>query len=271
MTIINWEDTLASLQIDSLGDDYFTAPNIPMRYSRIFGGQLLAQCVRIGAICGDGKSIRSLQMNFLREGDLNEPLRFELRRIREGRTFATHLILADQGGQLILMATLSLHIDEAGPEHQLEAPRLGSPEDQAPAELSMIPWETRPVGGVNLESREIGPARYAFWMRAPELPDEPSIHQALLAHATDLTLIGTALRPFSGLSEADSGERIQTAVSAHSLVYHRPLRVDRWLLVSQESPISAGGRGFGIGHVYSRSGELLASFAQESLIRLLDT
>jgi acyl-CoA thioesterase-2 len=106
-------------------------------------------------------------------------------------------------------------------------------------------------------------------MRTPSFAGPAIAHQALLAHATDLTLIGTALRPHQGVGENDSPERIQTAVTSHTLWFHRPLCVDDWLLVSQESPIAAGGRGFAQGNVFNRDGDLLASFAQESLLRPL--
>jgi acyl-CoA thioesterase-2 len=104
-------------------------------------------------------------------------------------------------------------------------------------------------------------------MRTPPVDGDPTVHAALLAHASDLTVIGTVLRPHAGLGEADSPDRIRTAVTSHSLWLHADFRVDDWLLVSQESPRAAGARGFGIGQVFTRDGVLVASFAQESLIR----
>jgi acyl-CoA thioesterase-2 len=94
------------------------------------------------------------------------------------------------------------------------------------------------------------------------------VHQALLAHATDLTVIGTALRPHAGYSQADAGTRLVTAVTSHSLWFHQPFRRDDWCLVAQHCPITAGGRGFGLGHVFDAAGRLVASFAQESMIRV---
>jgi acyl-CoA thioesterase-2 len=138
-------------------------------------------------------------------------------------------------------------------------------------DLGMVPWETRVVGDADLGDRSTGPATYQFWMRTPALPDDPSLHQALLAHATDLTLIGTALRPVDGLSQADSTVRFHSAVTSHTVWFHQPFRIDEWLLADQHSPVLAGGRAFGRGDIWSQDGRLVASFAQESMIRMLPT
>jgi acyl-CoA thioesterase-2 len=238
-----------------------------MPYYRVFGGQLLAQLIAIAAETAPGKRVKSLHALFPREGDLRKPVEFAVARPQDGRTFAGRSIVGTQEGKPIVTASLSLHIAEAGPEHQLDAPEAGAPEDAPVVDLSMIPWETRVVGGVDLESREVGPAELALWMRAPELPAAQAVHQALLAHATDLTLIGTSLRPLAGLGEADSPERIHTAVTSHTLWFHRDVRLDDWILLAQQSPIVAGARGFGQGHAFARDGALVASYAQESMIR----
>jgi len=128
----------------------------------------------------------------------------------------------------------------------------------------------RVVGGVDLATRDSGPPRYAMWMRARSPGDDRGVHQALLAHATDLTIIGTALRPFEGLSQADSTVTLHTAVTSHTVWFHQPFRLDDWLLVAQESPVVANGRGFGRGEVFTETGEVVASFAQESMIRRVE-
>ena len=104
-------------------------------------------------------------------------------------------------------------------------------------------------------------------MRAPELPPDPLVHRALLAHATDLTLIGTALRPHEGIGQADSPERIHTAVTTHTVWFHRDVALDDWVLIDQTSPVSTGARSFGHGHAFDAHGRLVASFAQEGMIR----
>jgi len=269
MAIIRWEDTLACLEIEPLGADRFTAPNIPMEYRRVFGGQLLAQglCVAAGSV--EGKSVKSIHATFPAEGDLAERVEYRLDRLGEGRTYAHRVVRGEQGSRTIMVATISLHGEEDGLFHQSETDALAGPEEAVPVDLSMIPWETRAVDGVDLASREAGPPRYAFWMRTNSFEGPAVAHQALLAHASDLAAIGTCLRPHAGLGESDSPERIQTAVTSHTLWFHREVRVDDWLLLRLESPVAAGGRGFALGNVFDQEGTLLASFAQESLLRPL--
>ncbi|MEE3327438.1 MAG: acyl-CoA thioesterase domain-containing protein [Myxococcota bacterium] len=272
MPLITWEDTLGCLEVREVGDDLYTAENIPMPYHRIFGGQLLAQASAVSSAVGEGKSVKSMHVVFPAEGDLSEPVEYALRRLRSGRTFAALGVDAVQASRgSILSATVSLHAPEEGFSHQVKAPALGGPEEASSTDLSMIPWETRVVGGVDLAAREAGPPEYAFWMRTPSLPEGQALHQGLLAHATDLTAIGTALRPQAGLGEADAPERIHSAVTSHTIWFHRPFRVDDWLLIQQRSPVAAGSRGFAQGDVFTASGHLVASFAQESLLRLRDS
>lgn len=270
MSIISFEDTLGCVAVEALGEDCFTAPNIEMEYYRIFGGQLLAQGIAIAVATCEGKAVKSMHVGFPRAGDLRKPVEFKVERLQDGRSFASRQILGGQAGKLIFHATVLLHVVEEGVDHQLPAPDVGPPEAATLEDLGMIPWETRIVDGVDLGSREVGEARYRFWQRTPKLPDDPMVHQALLAHSTDLTLIGTALRPVPELSEADATVKVQTAVTSHSIWFHRPFRLDEWVLIAQESPSLAGARGFGFGHAYNATGALVASFAQESMIRPIE-
>ncbi len=266
--IIRYEDVLSSLEVEALGAGRYTAPNVPMPYYRIFGGQLLAQLIAVASADVPGKQVRSLHVGFLREGDLEHPVEFEVRATQDGRTFAAREITGRQGGHIIVSGLVSLHVAEPGPEASEPAPDRGGPEAAAPVELSMIPWEVRMVGGVDLESRDAGPAELAFYTRTPPLDEDEHIHQALFAHATDLTLIGTSLRPLEGLGEADTPERVHTAVTTHTVWFHRPMRIDEWTLIDQRGVSLHGSRGFAQGRAWSLAGELLASFAQESMIRL---
>jgi acyl-CoA thioesterase-2 len=272
MALCTLDDLLACLAIEETGHGHFTGPNLELPYYRIFGGQLLAQAIAIATREGVEKQVKSMHVSFPRPGDLREPVVYEAERLQEGRTFATEWIVGRQQDAPIFAALVSLHVEEGEEghyDHQREAPPVGGPEDATPREIGMLPWEVRVVGGVDLGSEEVGPPRFEFWQRAARLPEGRAVHQALLAHSTDLTLIGTTLRPHPGVSEAHSPDRIQTAVTTHTLWFHRPFRLDDWILVAQESPTASGGRGFGMGHAYARSGELVASFAQESLIRPL--
>ena len=178
-------------------------------------------------------------------------------------------MIAHQQDKVVSAALVSVHAAEDGLHRSDGAPDVGEPDDATLTDLGMVPWETRIVGGVDLADRSAGPAELAWWSRTPALSgeaDRPAVHQALLAHATDLTLIGTALRPFDGLSQADSTVSLHTAVTSHTLWFHQPFRVDDWLLVVQHGPVVANGRSYGRGDVYA-CGELVASFAQEAMVR----
>ena len=260
---------LACLDVEETAPGHFSGPNLELPYYRVFGGQLLAQAIAIATREGSDKQVKSLHVTFPRPGDLREPIDYAVEPIHSGRSFATEWIVGRQQDRPIFTALVSLHAtaNAEALDHQLEAPPVGEPEDAPLVPLSMIPWQTRILGGVDLASEAAGPPRLDLWQRAPKLPDRPAVHQALLAHSTDLTLIGTSLRPHPGVSEAHSPERIQTAVTTHTLWFHRPFRMDHWILLSQESPSVAAERGFGIGHAFAKNGDLVASFAQESMIR----
>jgi acyl-CoA thioesterase-2 len=273
MALISLDSVVNCLAVRPAGaDGMWTAPNIDMDYRRIFGGQLLAQAIALGHATDPAKVVKSVSALFPREGSLDEPLAFDVESTQTGRTFSARRISAAQADKVFFVAQLSLHSEgEPGLDHQDPAPTVGRPEDAEPTELTMIPWECRVVGGVDLADRAAGAADYAFWTRAPAevFGGGQTAQQALLAYATDLTVIGTALRPHEGYSQADSTVTLHTAVTSHQLWFHRPVRLDRWCLVTQHAPITAGGRGFGHGHVFDEDGALVASFAQESMIRLL--
>jgi acyl-CoA thioesterase-2 len=191
-----------------------------------------------------------------------------------GRTFATYGVQASQEGKLISVAAAALHAPEQGLSHPAEMPATPGPEEARPVVIDMIPWDIRVVSEADLSSPDVHPARYQFWMRTPPVAslgaeDSDWTHQALLAHATDLTIIGTALLPVEGLSQADTGTKFHSAVTSHTLWFHAPFRLDEWVLVDQVAPVLNGSRGFGRGDVWTSDGRLVASFAQESMVRPL--
>lgn len=268
MPALTLDNVLACLDLREK-DGAYVGDNLALDYHRVFGGQLLGQTLRAAAAAaGEGKVVKSLAQLFPREGDSAQPISYAVTKHQEGRTFGSSAVVASQGDKTISLATVSLHTPDGGPERSGPAPQVGSPEDAAPVDLGMVPWETRVVGGVDLADRAAGPATYSFWMRTPGLPHDESLHQALLAHATDLTLIGTALRPIEGLSQADAQVRFTSAVTSHSVWFHAPVRMDQWLLVDQSSPGLGSGRAFGRGDVWTQDGRLIASFAQESMVRM---
>lgn len=270
MPIVDLDGVLACLEVERVDGDRWRAPNLDMEYRRIFGGQLLAQAIALATASAAGKSVKSVSCLFPREGRLDEPFEFVVDEAQTGRAFAARRITAAHGDKVFFVAQISLHTDEEGLDHQDDRPDVGSPEDAAEADLGMIPWSVRVVGDVDLTDPTAAPAEYAFWTKVDrDLGLDPMVHQALLAYATDLTVIGTALRPHEGVSQADAHVRLHTAVTGHTMWFHRPFRLDDWCLVAQRVPVAAGARAFGQGHAWDRDGRLVASFAQESMIRPL--
>ncbi len=241
----------------------FEGSNQQLSYHRLFGGQLLAQFARAAALACPGKAVKSLHVLFPRAGHASEPVRYQVERHHEGGTFATLTILACQPAGVIATASVSMHTLEEGRSHQAVAPVPPVPGPEHEVQLDLIPWQTRTAGDLN--DRQAAPPEYALWMRTPAV--SPELAPALTAYATDLTLIGTAVRPLEGLSQLDAHKTFTSAVVSHTLWFHRPLRTDGWLLLRQQSPVLAHGRCFGRGDVLTEDGTLVASYAQEALLR----
>lgn len=269
MPTVDLDSILGCLAVEQIGPTTWTAPNVEMDYRRIFGGQLLAQAIALGAATSEGKTVKSLSVLFPREGSMDEPLEFEVEESQTGRAFAARRIAAAQNGKIFFLAQLSMHTDEEAFDHQDPMPDTGGPEAATPEDMGMVPWTTRIVDGVDLLPRDVGPADYGFWNRIEgrDLPDDLTTHQALLSYATDLTVIGTALRPIEGYGQSDAHVSLHTAVTSHSMWFHRPFRLDDWCLVTQHASSVYGARAFGHGAVFDEGGALVATFAQESMIR----
>ena len=257
---------VACLDLAEVEPGVVDGQNLDIGYHRVFGGQILAQLIGAAAAASPEKSVKSLHVLFPREGDTSKPMRYRVTKLQDGRTFGATAIVAEQEGKVISTATVSMHASESGLQRCDAPPAVDPPDGAAPVDLGMVPWDTRVVGGVDLADRGVGPARLDWWMRAAPVGDERHVHQALLAHATDLTLIGTALRPFDGISQADSTVTLHTAVTSHTMWFHLPFRADEWLLLTQHSPVVAFGRCFGRGDVFAGD-QLVASFAQEAMVR----
>ncbi|MDL4816356.1 acyl-CoA thioesterase [Actinomadura opuntiae] len=268
-----WSDLLACLDLRELppardagaggAPAVYEGRNQRLSYHRLFGGQLLAQFARAGALACPGKAVKSLHVLFPREGRSDEPVRYEVERHREGGTFATLTIDARQSSGVIATASVSLHAAEGGPDHQTvpKAPAVLGPEHRV--EIDLLPWETR--ASADLDAAASGPPELDLWMRIPDAG--PDGAPALTAYATDLSLIGTALRPVQGIGQRDAGTAFISAVTSHTLWFHRPFRTRDWLLFRQHSPLLAHGRCFGRGDVLTEDGALVASYAQEALLR----
>jgi acyl-CoA thioesterase II len=260
-----WSDLLACLAFDvESSETRFPARNQRLEYHRVFGGQVLAQFVRTASLACPDKTVKSLHAVFPREGHADEPLAYEVTRHHDGRTFGTLSITATQAKGPIGIATVSMHAPEDGPDRQSVEPVGEVPGPDHAVALGLIPWETRAADDLNATTT--GPPEFELWMRTPSV--DPELASALAAYATDLTLIGTALRPHAGLSQLGNGTQFTSAVTSHTIWFHRPFITDQWLLLRQHSPLLASGRSFGRGDILTSGGVLVASYAQEALLRI---
>jgi acyl-CoA thioesterase-2 len=260
-----WSDLLACLTLDVDGSETrFAARNQRLQYHRIFGGQLLAQFIRAASLTCPEKTVKSLHAVFPREGRADEPLTYDVIRHHEGRSFGTLTITAMQAKGPVGVASVSMHTSEDGLDRQSVEPVGEVPGPDHDVALGLIPWDTRSTDDLNATTT--GPPEFELWMRTP--PVDAELASALAAYATDLTLIGTALRPHAGLSQLGNGTQFTSAVTSHTIWFHRPFTTDQWLLLRQHSPLLANGRSFGRGDILTSDGVLVASYAQEALLRI---
>ena len=244
----------------------FDGASQQLQYHRVFGGQLLGQFIRAAQLTCPDKTVKSLHAVFAREGRAAEPVRYPSTRQHQGRSFASLTITAHQTRGVLASSSVSMPAVEDGPEHQDREPVPALLGEKHRAELDLIPWETRCADDLNAVTA--GPPRLELWMRTP--PVDGDLAFALTAYASDLTPIGTALRPLEGFNHSGNGTLFTSAVTSHTVWFHRPLRTDRWLLLRQHSPVLAHGRCFGRGDVLTEDGTLVASYAQEALLRFRD-
>jgi acyl-CoA thioesterase-2 len=267
-----WNDLLACLNLLPADEDeqaahsrlrVFEGSNQQLEYHRLFGGQILGQFIRAASLTCPDKSIKSLHTVFAREGRAGEPVRYQVTPQHEGRSFAALTITAGQSSKVLATTSICMHAPEGGPDRQTVAEVPGLLGADRRIALGLIPWETRSAD--DLDDSASGPPEFELWMRTP--PVDPDLAPALTAYATDLTLIGTALRPLDGFNQTGNGTAFTSAVTSHTLWFHRPFRTDQWLLLRQRSPLMAHGRCFGMGDVLTEDGTLVASYAQEALLR----
>ncbi len=274
---------LERIDLEEIDQDIYRGQNEPMRIGRLFGGQVAAQSLSAAGRTIEGLLAHSLHAYFLRPGDPAVPVIYRVDRIRDGRSFTTRRVVAQQRGQAIFNMSVSFHKKERGYEHQTEMPKVPEPEelptmaelvermtDQMPEEARQ--WAPRPrpidmrhvvvptyMGGEATE--EANPV----WMRvARKLSDDLFLHQCLLTYASDMSLVDTIVQRHG---RRGSLGPLMVASLDHALWFHRPARIDDWLLYVQESPVASGARGFARGTVYTRDGALVASVAQEGLVR----
>ena len=241
----------------------YEGTNQELDYHRLFGGQLLGQFLRSAAAACPGKSAKSLHVVFVREGKNDAPIYYVVQPHHQGRSFATVGITARQRGEVVATASVVMHTFEEGPHYQdlTELPPVPGPEHEVAVDL--IPWQTRALA--DLDDTAANPDVYDLWMRTPEV--DPDLAPALTAYASDLSPVGTALRPFDGISHQGNGTEFTSATTSHTMWFHRPFRTDDWLLLRHYGAVVAHGRCFARGDVMTPDGTLAASFAQEALLR----
>jgi acyl-CoA thioesterase-2 len=277
-------ELLKILDLERLEVNLFRGRSPQTGWQRVFGGQVVGQALVAATRTVEGRSPHSMHGYFMRPGDPSTPIIYEVERIRDGRSFVTRRVVAIQHGDAIFSMSASFQTEEEGFSHQMDMPPdvprpgdLPSEEalkDRLPADMPQAirnyfererPIELRPVDLSRYVDGRPRPPMQSVWIRATEpLPDDPAVHQSVLAYASDMTLLDAALVAHgSSVFSAD----IQGASLDHALWLHRPFRADNWLLYTQDSPFAGGARGFSRGRIYTEAGELVASVAQEGLIR----
>ncbi|MGK6355076.1 acyl-CoA thioesterase II [Sphingomonas sp. DT-207] len=273
------------LDVEELDTDLYRGPRQPGGVGRVFGGQVIAQALQAAQrSVEDGKAAHSLHAYFMRPGDEDHPIIYRVVRDFEGRSFATRRVIAMQKGQPILNMAASFQREADGLHHQSEMPEVPDPDalrserelrdeisDQVPEKLRRFflrarPIEIRPVNPRNwFQPVPSEPVQHSWFRVVAPLPDDSALHRAMLAYASDMTLLGTCMLPH-GVSWLTG--QVQTASLDHAVWFHEPFRFDEWLLYTTDSPWAGHSRGFNRGRIYSRHGRLVASVAQEGLVRL---
>jgi acyl-CoA thioesterase-2 len=274
------------LSLERLEDNLFRGQSRDIGTKYVFGGQVLGQALSAArATLKNQRGAHSLHAYFLRAGDINAPIVYQIDRTRDGGSFSVRRVTAIQHGQVIFFMAASFQDAETGAEHQVTMPVVPMPEDIEPSPavpekvLATLPdkiqrWLSRegpfefrhvyPRDELNPPKR---PPQQQVWFRLTErVGDAPELHQALLAYASDFQLLGTATFPH-GISYYQPN--VQMASLDHALWFHRPFRADEWLLYSIDSPSAQNSRGLARGQIFDRNGRLVASTAQEGLIRVV--
>jgi acyl-CoA thioesterase II len=277
------QDLLGTLDPERLEVNLFRGRSPQTGWQRVFGGQVIGQALVAALRTVEDRPAHSLHGYFMLPGDPRVPIIYEVDRIRDGRSFTTRRVVAIQHGHAIFTMAASFHADEEGFSHQARMPDVPTP-DQLPSEAEIKakamaimpdavrryyererPIELRPVEFSRYLGVKSEEAKFHVWIRATgQLPDDPAIHQCVLAYASDMALLDASLIPHG---RTVFEKTIMAASLDHALWFHRPFRADDWLLYAQDSPNMSGARGFARGLIFTSDGTLVASVAQEGLLR----
>jgi acyl-CoA thioesterase-2 len=278
-------DLLRQFELERLEVNLFRGESRDIGSPQVFGGQVLGQALTAAyATVAEGREVHSLHAYFLRRGDFNRPIVYQVDRSRDGHSFSSRRVIAIQNGEPIFTFSSSFHVAEPGLDHQSPMPQVPPPETLAdwsrpgPAVAERLPekirrfmvrerpFDLRPVDPIDyIDPRPTPPLQHVWLRTADRLPDDPRLHRCLLAYISDFSLLGTATRPHAAQFNI---ETMTMASIDHAMWFHRDFRVDDWLLYSMDSPSASGARGFARGSLHDRSGRLVASIAQEGLMRV---
>ncbi len=280
-------DLLNLLDLEKIEEDMYLGVSPKTGWQRVYGGQVLGQALVAASrtVPDEDRIAHSLHGYFLRPGDTTIPILYQVDRIRDGKSFTTRRVVAIQRGQAIFNMSASFQVVEPGLDHQVTMPEASPPEDSVSMRERREafirerggtqdhtwldrpePIEMRFTDNFNEFSPEPRDPLQRTWIRTVDtMPDGVRLHQCLLAYASDMTLLDTSYRPHA---IAWTDDNFQVASLDHAMWFHRPFRTDEWLLYDQDSPFSGGARGFSRGAFFDQGGRLIASTAQEGLIRL---
>ncbi|MBD3649676.1 MAG: acyl-CoA thioesterase II [Pseudomonadales bacterium] len=283
---MEYDDVLKSLidqlDLEQIETNLFRGQSVAMGSPRVFGGQVIGQALIAASRTVDDRPCHSLHGYFLRPGDPAVPIVYDVDRIRDGRSFTTRRVVAIQKGEAIFNMSASFQVHEEGLSHQVSMPDVPGP-DELPGEAERLasedipepmremmnverPIEMKRVERVDFFNPEKRPPYQHAWLRARSpLPDDPALHQCVMAYASDMGILSTCTLPH-GMSFMSG---LMTASLDHAMWFHRPFRADEWILFAQDSPAASGARGFNRGSMFTRDGTLVASVAQEGLIRVV--
>ena len=277
------DELLELLELEQLEVNLFRGVSPDEDRQRVFGGQVAAQAlVAAGRTVDDDRPVNSLHSYFLRPGDPNVPIVYEVDRIRDGRSFTTRRVVAIQHGRAIFNLAASFQIVEPGPDHHLPMPEVPGPEDLPTYRerlephlprlgKEMVEWlvrerpiDSRPTEAPHWLEPSPRPPTQDVWIRANgTLSDDPLLHACVVAYASDLSLLDTATLPHA----IGYDGQFQIASLDHAMWFHRPFRADSWLLYHQTSPSASNARGLALGHVFCGDGTLAITVMQEGLLR----
>ncbi|MDX2087076.1 MAG: acyl-CoA thioesterase II [Kofleriaceae bacterium] len=278
------QELVSLLSLEKIEENLFRGQSQDPGWGTVYGGQVIGQALFAAlATVSEDRPVHSLHAYFLRPGDVAKPIVYQVERTRDGGSFTARHVTAIQNGQPIFDMSASFHTTEPGLAHASEMPKVPPPE-HAPTEperyarqlegfppqfrervLAERPIEWRIVDEPDVFNKTPSlPVRQVWFRAAGALPDNPALHQAMLAYASDFAFLTTALKPH-GVSWLSG--KMQVASVDHSIWFHAPFRADQWLLHTMESPWAGGARGLALGRIYTPDGVLVASTAQEGLIR----